>query len=33
MKFSDAKTLGEIVLKRLEPYIEKGVIAGSVRRL
>lgn len=32
MKYEEAKQLGEIVLNRLEPYIEKGVIAGSVRR-
>jgi DNA polymerase (family X) len=32
MKYEDAKTLGEVVLERLKPYIEKGIIAGSVRR-
>jgi len=31
MEYIEAKRLGEVVLKRLEPFIERGEIAGSVR--
>ena len=32
MKYEIAKKIGESILSTLQPYIEKGVIAGSIRR-
>ena len=32
LSYERAKELGDEVLAKLEPYIEKGIIAGSVRR-
>ncbi|MFH1770332.1 MAG: hypothetical protein ABH828_02125 [archaeon] len=32
MKYEKAKRIGEEVLDKIKPYIDKGIIAGSVRR-
>jgi len=32
MKYEIGKQIGEEVLNKLKPYIEKGIIAGSIRR-